>query len=292
MRTLSVVLPAYHSHGTLGRCLEAIAGQSRTPDEVIVVNSSSESGTAAVVSRFPQVRLIQSAVRLLPHAARNVGLAEARGETLVCSDPDVIADGDWLATLESALDDDHAFVGGSMAMQPHPDHLRRLAEAIHITKFWWALPSGPARAAWIVPTANCAFTRALWDRVGPFPSDVFCGDALFSWKAARAGSPPWFVPSATVAHAHLESAAAARAQRFRRGIEFAHERAQWENWSAARRWTHSIASPARVARVLAQARSACAAAGWSEAFWRSLPQQTVLQSAWVAGEARGWMRGR
>ncbi len=292
MRALSVVLPAYHSHATLGRCLEAIAAQSRTPDEVIVVNSSSEPDTAAVVSRFPKVRLIQSAARLLPHAARNVGLAEAHGETLVCSDPDVIADRDWLAKLESSLDDGHALVGGSMAMQPHPERQRRLAEAIHITKFWWALPSGPARTAWIVPTANCAFTRALWDRAGPFPADVFCGDAVFSWRAARAGSPPWFVPSATVAHAHLESAAAARAQRFRRGIEFARERARWEDWSPVRRWTHSIASPARVTRVLAHARSACAAAGWSEAFWRSLGHQAVLQSAWVAGEARGWMQWR
>lgn len=177
-------------------------------------------------------------------------------------------------------------------MQPHPDLHRHVAEAIHITKFWWALPSGPARAAWIVPTANCAFTRSLWNRVGPFPEDVFCGDAVLSWRAARAGSPPWFVPSAIVAHAHLESSAAARAQRFRRGIEFARERARWEAWTATQRWMHSIASPARVARVLAQARSACAAAGWSDAYWRSLRQQAVLQGAWVAGEARGWMQGR
>ena len=292
MRTVSVVLPAYHSHGTLGRCLEAIAGQSRRPDEVIVVNSSDEPETASVVAAFPLVGFIQSPHRLLPHAARNVGLAAARGEVLVCTDPDVVSDRDWLAGLMTAIDDGHELVGGGMAMQPHPDLHRHVAEAIHITKFWWALPSGPARAAWIVPTANCAFTRSLWNRVGPFPEDVFCGDAVLSWRAARAGSPPWFVPSAIVAHAHLESAAAARAQRFRRGIEFARERARWEAWSATHRWMHSIASPARVVRVLAQARSACAAAGWSDAYWRSLRQQAVLQSAWVAGEARGWMQGR
>lgn len=292
MRTVSVVLPAYHSHETLGRCLEAIAAQSRRPDEVIVVNSSDEPETAAVVAGFPQVTFIQSPHRLLPHAARNLGLAAARGEMLVCTDPDVVADRDWLARLTAALDDGHALVGGAMAMQPHPEHHRQVAEAIHITKFWWALPSGPARAAWIVPTANCAFTRSLWERAGPFREDVFCGDAVFSWTAARAGSRPWFVPSAIVAHAHLESAAAARAQRFRRGIEFARERARWEEWSAVRRWTHSVASPARVACVLAQARSACAAAGWSEAFWRSLRQQVLLQGAWIAGEALGWLQGR
>jgi GT2 family glycosyltransferase len=289
MATISVVLPAYFSHATLGRCLAALAAQTRPPDEVIVVNSSDETDTAEVVSTFPQVHFIQSPQRLLPHAARNVGLAAARGDVLVCSDPDVVACRSWLAQLEAAVDGGHQMVGGAMDMQSHPERHRRVAEAIHLTKFWWALPSGIARPAWIVPTANCAFTRILWERIGPFPEVVFCGDAVLSWRASRAGSAPWFLPSATVAHEHLDTAAAMCTQRFRRGKEFARERARWEGWKGGRRFAESVASPLRVAKVMAQARAAATAAGWARAYWRTLDLQTLFHGAWVAGEARGWL---
>lgn len=288
MQRLSVVLPAYHSHATLGPCLAALAAQARPPDEVIVVNSSPDTATAAVVAQFPGVRLIQSPRRLLPHAARNRGLAEASGELLVCSDPDVVADPHWLRKLEQAAAG-HPLVGGGMALHPPPPERRAVATAIHLAKFWWILPAGPERPVWITPTANCAFTRALWERIGPFPEDVFCGDALFSWRAARAGAPPWLVPDATVAHDHDETATVMRSQRYRRGGEFARVRARWENWSEARRWAQVLASPLRLVRVLRQAKAATTAAGWAAEFARSKRLHAGLQAAWVAGEARGWL---
>ena len=290
MNRISIVLPAFHSDATLGPCLAALAAQERPPEEVIVVNSSPETETAAVVAGFPGVRLIQSPVRLLPHAARNRGLAEASGDLLVCSDPDVVADRHWLRRLEGAAVAGHPLVGGGMALHPPPAERRLTATAIHLAKFWWILPAGPARPVWITPTANCAFTRALWARVGPFPEDVFCGDALFSWRAARAGAPPWLVPDAIVAHDHDETAAAMRSQRYRRGQEFARVRAHWEGWSTPRRWAQVLASPGRLARVLRQAKAAATAAGWAGEFQRTWHLHAGMQAAWVAGEARGWLR--
>lgn len=290
MPRISVILPAYFSHATLGRCLDALAGQSRPPDETIVVNSSPDLDTAPVIARHPEARLIQSPTRLLPHAARNRGLIEATGDILVCSDPDVVAEHHWLRHLEAAIDSTHPLVGGSMGMQPHPPAHREVAEAIHLTKFWWALPAGQARTTWIVPTANCAFTRCVWERIGPFPEHVFCGDALFSWRASRAGLPPWFVPHATVNHEHDETISVMRKQRFRRGLEFGRQRALWEAWAPSRRWAHILASPIRCLAVLNQARKVCDAANWGTAFRRSLPLQALFQGAWTAGEALAWMQ--
>jgi GT2 family glycosyltransferase len=290
MRRISIVLPAYFSHATLGRCLAAIAAQSRRPEETIVVNSSPDADTAPVVAGFPWVRLIQSPTRLLPHAARNRGLAEATGDVLVCSDPDVVADPRWLQELEAAIGAGHPFVGGAMSMQPHPPAQTRVAQAIHLTKFWWALPAGIERSTWIVPTANCAFTRPLWEQIGPFPENVFCGDAVFSWKAARTGSAPRFLPQAIVNHEHDETVAMMRTQRFRRGVEFGRERARWEGWSPARRWSQAFASPLRTMAVLHHARKAAHAAGWGDAFRNSVSLQALFQAAWTTGEARGWMQ--
>jgi len=289
MPRVSVVLPAYFSQATLPGTLTSLLGQERRPDEIIVVNSSGDAETPAVVAGFAGVRLIESPVRLYPHAARNRGLAAATGDVLVCTDPDCHLAPDWLSSLVAAVDAGHPVVGGSMDFFRADPAGDRLALAIHLTKFWWALPGRAAGPAWIVPTANLAFTRTAWLRAGPFRGDIFCGDAVQSWRFAEIGCRPWFAPQARVAHRHAESAAAAEAQRFARGREFGRERAAWERWGRPRRWCEAVAAPLRLARVLIAAERACTAAGWGMEFRETFGRQARLQAAWVAGESRGFL---
>jgi GT2 family glycosyltransferase len=292
MPRVTVVLPAYFSHATLPESLAALAAQDRPPDEVIVVNSSGDVETPAVVAAWPGVRLIDSPVRLYPHAARNVGLAEATGDILVCTDPDCRPDPAWLRELVTEVQAGRAVVGGAMDIcREVADPAAKLPLAIHLTKFWWALPGRPAGPAWIAPTANLAFSRAAWQRAGPFRGDIFCGDAVQSWRFAAIGCPPWFTPRARVSHRHSESLATARRQRFIRGREFGRERAAWEGWGRGRRVCEAMAAPLRLAAVLWAARRGCAAAGWAAEFRRTAGMQSLLQAAWVAGETAGWLAG-
>ena len=290
MPRVSVILPAYFSHTTLPGVLESLLAQDRPPDEIIVVNSSGDAETPAIVSRFAGVWLIDSPERLYPHAARNRGLAEASGDILVCTDPDCRMDSGWLRVLVDAVASGRPVVGGSMDLNRSDVAPDGLALAIHLTKFWWALPGRPAGPAWIVPTANLAFTREAWTRAGPFRGEIFCGDAVMSWRFAEVGCPPWFVPEARVSHQHLESAAAACRQRWLRGIEFGRERARWEGWGVARRWCEALVSPLRFVRVMWSAHRACVAAGWGDDFRRTAWMQARLQAVWVAGEACGFVQ--
>ena len=99
---VSVVIPAYWSHNTLASCLQALRCQTRLPDEIIVVNSSPESETAALVQAgYPEVIFEQSPLRLLPHAARNRGVELATGDVLAFIDADVVVQADALARMES-----------------------------------------------------------------------------------------------------------------------------------------------------------------------------------------------
>lgn len=291
MARVSVILPAYFSAATLPGALASLHTQDRRPDEIIVVNSSGDAETPAVAAGFPTVRLIDSPVRLYPHAARNRGLAAATGDVLVCTDPDCHLAPGWLAALVGEIEGGRPVVGGAMDMWRSDPATDRLALAIHLTKFWWALPGRPAGPAWIVPTANLAFTRAAWERAGPFRGDIFCGDAVQSWRFAAAGCPPWFTPRARVAHRHGETAAAAERQRFTRGREFGRERAGWERWSRGRRWCEALAAPFRLARVLQAAARACGDAGWGDEFRETFGWQARFQAAWVAGESLGFLAG-
>src|SRR5262249_36257245 len=150
----SVVVPAYHSASTIGDCLDGLARQGFRDFEVIVVNSSQEVETERVVREMlPSAIFEQSRVRLLPHAARNRGVELARGENLVFTDPDCIAEPDWLEALVAGSEAGHRIVCGAMALrQPS-----RFALAVHISKFSSWLPGLHAGPRAIAPTANALY---------------------------------------------------------------------------------------------------------------------------------------
>src|SRR6185437_2346426 len=116
MPRVSVILPAYYSDATLRDCLQALRRQSFRDFETVLVNSSPEGSTAAIAAEFPEIRFIQNHTRLLPHAARNLGVEYAGGELLVFSDPDCAAHPDWLMHLVEAWKSGHAVAGGAMGL--------------------------------------------------------------------------------------------------------------------------------------------------------------------------------
>lgn len=89
--TLSLVVPVYNVAAYLPACLESIAGQSRMPDEVIVVDDGSTDSCPDILksfsARIPQMRVIRQENGGLS-AARNTGLAHATGEWLAFLDSD------------------------------------------------------------------------------------------------------------------------------------------------------------------------------------------------------------
>jgi glycosyltransferase involved in cell wall biosynthesis len=85
---VSVVLPAYNAGRYIGEALESVAAQ-RGPfrTEIIVVDDGSTDDTRAQAGRFPDVHLIEQR-NAGPSAARNRGIAAARGEYVAFLDAD------------------------------------------------------------------------------------------------------------------------------------------------------------------------------------------------------------
>jgi glycosyltransferase involved in cell wall biosynthesis len=103
---VSVVIPVFNGAHTIGATLDALAKQAATgcPWDVIVVDNGSTDGTAAVVDRFPGVRLLHEA-RRGASAARNRGLRATPADIVVFCDADTIPTRRWLVEMVRAFDD-------------------------------------------------------------------------------------------------------------------------------------------------------------------------------------------
>lgn len=99
---LSIIIPAYNAEAYLPHCLDSILAQERQDCEVIVVDDGSTDGTAALLERYPDVKVVHQENRGMG-TARNRGLDEARGEYILFVDSDDLLTDDALETLVAEL---------------------------------------------------------------------------------------------------------------------------------------------------------------------------------------------
>ncbi len=284
---VSIVIPAFHSERTIAGTLAALDAQAFRNFEVIVVDSSPDDRTAREIEGFPQVVLLRSTERLMPHAARNRGVGHARGSLFVFTDPDIIMPPDWLARLVGAHEASGAIVVGSIECHG----TRFLDNAIHLCKFARFLPAGVSRPIDMGPTANLLVPRQVFEVLGGFP-DALLGDVTFSRAALGAGFALRFEPRAAVAHHHVHALPSFLKERFERGQlhgdmrvgSFKGGRAQALGFLAA-----SIL-PLRLSRILLLTAGHCWRAECFRWYLPSLPVVVLGHAATLVGESVAYAR--
>jgi glycosyltransferase involved in cell wall biosynthesis len=89
---ISIVVPVCNAERHLGECLASIQRQSLTDFELLLVDDGSTDATPEILADFaasePRARVLAGPARGTAGAARNLGMAEARGEYLSFLDAD------------------------------------------------------------------------------------------------------------------------------------------------------------------------------------------------------------
>jgi len=83
--TVSIIIPTYESSRTLEACLKSILGQTYHLIEVIVVDGYSRDGTGEIAMKYGARVILASGTQA---EARNLGLAESKGEYILFLDSD------------------------------------------------------------------------------------------------------------------------------------------------------------------------------------------------------------
>ncbi len=286
MPLVSVVIPAYESHRTLARCLQALRGQSWRDFEVVIVDSSPTERSQAVAADFPEVRYLRHPGRLLPFAARNMAIQLAQSDILVSLDPDVYAAEDWLARLVACHRQRGSAVAGAVTCHRHS----LLDWGAHFCKYHEGLPyqaAGPIASA---ASASLLFTRQMYTTVGQFRDDLFCSDYLFTAALVQRGYSIWFEPAAVVSHDHPVTWRTYLRERYQRGEEYGRVRVQAGQWSKPRTllWAACSILPLRLAHLLIKTGRTARAGGALGCYLRALPATALGFAAWLLGEAAAY----
>lgn len=242
---ISVIIVSWNVKRLLQQAIEALlASDVAMPLEIIVVDSASHDGSAAMVaSTFPTVKLIASPENLGYAGGNNAGAAAATGDFLFFLNPDTKVNGQTIAILADYLTQ-HPQVGAIGPKMYYGDgsiqsSVRRFPTVASM--FWestlleqWFPDNAVSQAYkysqrplteaiavdWLVGAA-LFIRKSVWDSIGPLDEAYFMYFEETDWcrRCAEAGWAIHYVPGAELIHYEGQSSqqvVAARTIRFQR----------------------------------------------------------------------------
>ena len=208
---VSIVIPTYARPERLRDCLAALAQQTMAADtfEVVVV----DDGSPQPVEPLANTALHSPAVRVIrqqnagPAAARNRGVAEARGELIVLTDDDCLPTPSWLESLVTAHRQCPDAVVGGITFNGLTDDLFATTSQMIIDLVYEHF-NRDETSAYLLTSNNMLCSRAAYGELGGFDTSFSRAgaedrDFCDRWRAS--GRPLRLVPAATIEHRHAQS---------------------------------------------------------------------------------------
>jgi glycosyltransferase involved in cell wall biosynthesis len=198
---ISVIATVLNEGPSVERLLESLAGQSRAPDEVVIVDGGSTDGTVpalrawAEAGRLP-VRIIVRAGANISQG-RNAAIAAATGEVIASTDAGVRLEPDWLETLVAPFEGEEGsrvqVVSGWFVADPQTLFETAMGATV--------LPRrSEVKVDTFLPSSrSVAFRKAAWAASGGYPEWLdYCEDLVFDLKLRELYGPFPFEPMAKV----------------------------------------------------------------------------------------------
>ncbi len=210
---VTVVIPNWNGEHHLPECLAALAAQSHSGFEVLLIDNASSDGSVAWVrEHHPEVRILQRPDNGGFSKAVNAGILAAGGEYVALLNNDTAVAAGWLAALVAALDEHRAydFAASRMILDGAPGRLNAAGDVYLLGRmagknrgFGEPLSRYGTMERVLGACAGAAlYRRALFDEVGLFDEDFFLigEDIDFDLRCLIAGKRCLYVPAAQVRH--------------------------------------------------------------------------------------------
>jgi glycosyltransferase involved in cell wall biosynthesis len=195
--SVSVVVAVRNARATIGACVDSLLALDPAAIEVLVVDNGSTDGTLDVLRGYAGRITVLHEQRRGAGAARNAGIAAARGEVVAFTDADCVVDTRWLGNLVGALaDPDVGAVGGTILAADPANRVERYGEGIHDHHLAIEVYRPPYAI-----TMNWASRRAVLQELGGFDERFLRSqDVDLSYRLVQSGRTLVFAPEAIVRH--------------------------------------------------------------------------------------------
>jgi glycosyltransferase involved in cell wall biosynthesis len=192
--TVTAAVAAYNSEQWIAETLEAILGQTRPADEVLVVDDGSTDGTAAILASFgDRIRVVTRPNGGCP-AAFNTAFAHATGDYVALCGSDDIWDPRKLEWQMRSIEEDPAL-----------DVLFGDAQLFGLVDGNYALPPGTGRLEGaalrealyrenLICAPSVAIRRSLFEKLGPFVEQFGADDYEYWMRSLRDGATFFYDP--------------------------------------------------------------------------------------------------
>lgn len=203
--SISVIVPAFNNQGTLARCLAALEQQTLPRDryEIIVIDDGSDDNTRALVRAHSRVQLLAQS-HAGPAAARNLGVAHARGEVVLFTDADCEPAPDWIEQMLVPLADTQTAGAKGVYRTRQRALIARFVQMEYESRYE-RMARYMARHGRIdfVDTYAAGYRRDVFVAHGGFDATFATAsveDQEFSFRVAEQGHRLVFAPQAVVYH--------------------------------------------------------------------------------------------
>jgi GT2 family glycosyltransferase len=217
---VAVVIVNFNGGEIVGRCLEALAAQTRRPDRTIVVdNASTDRSPESIAERFPAVELLRQDVNTGFAGGNNLGVAAAADcEWVALLNPDAFPQPPWLERLLDAAHrhPEYTFFGSLLLRADDPSIVDGSGDAYHVGGMAWRRDNGrPIEEAHLDPgeifspcAAAALYRRETFLAAGGFDESLFAyyEDSDLAFRLRLLGERCLFVPDAVVHHVGFSTA--------------------------------------------------------------------------------------
>jgi len=195
---VSLIATVRNEQASVASWLEAIAGQTRRPDQIVICDGGSTDGTLDELQRLSR-RFLNLNLTVVAKAGaniavgRNAAIANAAGTIIAVTDVGCRSDPEWLEELVKPFDrtlDESApqFVAGSYRYRGESPFQK--SAAAYLGRAWLSPRFRPS-------SRSVAFTKSAWASVGGYPEwltlaaeDTLFNDMIYRRRDVRMHNAP------------------------------------------------------------------------------------------------------
>lgn len=247
---VTVVVPCRNEEKHIGGCLESILANDYPNDrlEILVLEGRSEDRTGEIVAgysaRYPIIRQVENPGKNIP-AAMNLGIQEARGETIIKMDAHSTFQRDHISLCVAYQEKYGAEnVGGICKMKPGANTATARAIVLGLGSRFGSgnalVKVGIDKPTWSDAAAFGCFKKELFLRIGLFDERLLSSSDLdMNLRIRASGGGILVVPDVTIAYVADANLRAFRRHVFADGVwisyvmKFGKRAWSWRHWVPA-----------------------------------------------------------